>query len=138
MGEISIDEPEVPEQEETAGSEITAEHDRQLDAMKQSFEGRLVTALMKAEAVRAGMIDLDGLKLADLSGVTLGPSDELVGAREAMDNLRRSKPWLFGSSTSSSSPAVAPASHPRKQRSALEMSDEEYAAARAALISRRI
>ena len=34
-------------------------------------KARVIQAEMKAEAVKAGMIDLDGLKLADLSGVAL-------------------------------------------------------------------
>lgn len=82
------------------------------------------------------MVDLDGLKLVDLSSVTLDANDKIVDGRKIMDGLRREKPWLFGA-TSSSSVAVAPASQPVRQKTALEMSDEEYAAARAALTRHR-
>ena len=78
------------------------------------------------------MIDLDGLKLIDLSAVRLDNDDRIVGGRKLMDDLRRNKPWLFGA-TSSSSAAIAPASQPVRQKTAMEMTDEEYAAARAAV-----
>ena len=78
------------------------------------------------------MIDLDGLKLIDLSAVRLGNDDKVIGGRKLMDDLRRNKPWLFGAASSSSA-AVAPASQPVRQKTALEMTDEEYTAARAAV-----
>ena len=61
---------------------------------------------LKAEAVRAGMVDLDGLKLADLSAVTLDDRGAVVGAAAVMAALRRAKPWLFGAANSSSTAAV--------------------------------
>lgn len=100
--------------------------------LRSDFEYRLVAANLRTEAVRAGMIDLDGLKLIDQSGVRLGDDDRIIGGRKLMDDLRRNKPWMFAG-TSSSSAAVAPTSQPVRQKMALEMTDEEYAAARAAI-----
>ena len=37
--------------------------ERQLTELQRQTEGRLVRAELKAEAMRAGMIDLDGLRL---------------------------------------------------------------------------
>ncbi len=37
-----------------------------LPAVQQDTEARLIRAELKAEAMRAGMIDIDGLKLIDL------------------------------------------------------------------------
>ena len=96
------------------------------------FQSRLVVANLRTEAVRAGMIDLDGLRLIDLSAVRLGNDDKVIGGRKLMDDLRRNKPWLFGVASSSSA-AIAPASQPVRQKTALEMTDEEYTAARAAV-----
>jgi hypothetical protein len=110
--------------------------DDQIAKLRAGYESRLVAANLRTEAVRAGMIDLDGLKLLDLSSVTLDANDKIVDGRKIMDSLRREKPWLFGA-TSSSSVAVAPASQPVRQKTALEMTDEEYAAARAALTRHR-
>lgn len=123
------------ERPEVAAS--VADYQRQIDELRATYETRLVNAHLRAEAIRAGMLDLDGLKLADLSGVSLGLDDKLVGGREVMEALKRTKPWLFGSALSSSSPASAPPSRPLAPRSALDMTDEEYAAARAAIVSRR-
>ena len=78
------------------------------------------------------MIDLDGLKLIDTSAVRLGSDDRIIGGRKLMDDLKRNKPWLFVV-TSSSSATVAPASQPTRQKMAMEMTDEEYAAARTAI-----
>jgi hypothetical protein len=100
--------------------------------LREEFQSRLVVANLRTEAVRAGMIDLDGLRLIDLSAVRLGNDDKVIGGRKLMDDLRRSKPWLFGMASSSSA-AIAPASQPVRQKMALEMTDEEYTAARAAV-----
>lgn len=111
-------------QPETASEEITK--------LRDEFQARLVMASLRTEAVRAGMIDLDGLKMVDVSSVRLGTDDRVIGGRKLMDDLRRTKPWLFGT-PSSSSAAVAPASQPVRTKTALEMTDDEYAAARAAV-----
>lgn len=115
----------------------TAEdYDNEIQQLRSEYDARLVTAHLRTEAVRAGMIDLDGLKLIDASAIRLNSDDRLVGSRELMDGLRRSKPWLFGSSSSSSA-AAAPNSKPVQQKTALDMTDEEYLAARASLTRRR-
>ena len=113
--------------------------DEQIDTISQDvaklhsdYQSRLVLANLRTEAVQAGMVDLDGLKLVDLSSIRLGNDDRVVGARKLMDDLRRNKPWLFGAASSSSA-AIAPASQPVRKKTALEMSDEEYASARAAV-----
>lgn len=90
---------------------------------------------LKAEAVRAGMVDLDGLKLADLSSVTVDERGSVVGAAAVMTALRRAKPWLFGGANSSSTASVPPAEAPRG-RMAMEMSHEEWQAGRRALMRR--
>jgi hypothetical protein len=122
-----------PTQEE--GGDLEKQPDElsaEIARLRGDFESRLVIANLRTEAVRAGMVDLDGLKLIDLSTVRLANDDKVIGGRKLMDDLRRNKPWLFAV-TSSSSAAVAPASQPVRQKTALEMTDEEYAAARAAV-----
>ena len=115
---------------------IPEDYDIEIERLRATYESRLVAAHLRTEAVRAGMIDLDGLKLVDASNVKLGPDDKLIGSRELMEGLRRTKPWLFGS-TSSSSIAAAPALKPVHQKTALDMTAEEYASARASLTKRR-
>jgi hypothetical protein len=96
----------------------------------------LLRAELKVEAVRAGMIDLDGLKLVDTTGLNLGENGEIEGGRSVMQKLRRSKPWLFGQA-SSSNPGLPPPSLPPAAKSATDMSLDEWRAARADLLRRR-
>ncbi len=105
--------------------------------LQNDFRSRLIAANLRTEAVSAGMVDLDGLKLVDLSGVDLDENDKVIDGGKLMSELRRAKPWLFGRASSSSA-AVPPASKPVKQKTAMEMSDEEYLAAKTAVIKYRI
>jgi hypothetical protein len=113
------------------------------DAMEQQLRQAMATqqevllrAELKVEAVRAGMIDLDGLKLVDTTGLSLGENGEIEGGRSVMQKLRRSKPWLFGQA-SSSNPGLPPPALPPAEKSATDMSLDEWRAARADLLRRR-
>lgn len=110
--------------------------ERQLREQNEAQAARLVRAELKAEAVRAGMVDLDGLKLVDMAAVRLNEAGEVEGAAMLMAQLKRDKPWLFGG-FSSSSRASAPPAHPARAKLATEMTPEEYRAARAELLRRR-
>jgi hypothetical protein len=132
--EMDDDLPEVPLASEQEGDpdQLPDNESEEIIKLRGEFQSRLVVANLRTEAVRAGMVDLDGLKLIDISAVRLGNDDKVIGGRKLMDDLRRTKPWLFGVASSSSA-AVAPASQPVRQKTALEMTDEEYAAARTAV-----
>lgn len=110
--------------------------ERQLTDVQQLAESRLIRSELKAEAVRAGMIDLDGLKLIDTTKVKLTTDGEIEGAHELMLHLKKAKPWLFGGGSSSSASTPPPA-HPPRQKLATEMTDAEYRAAREALLRNR-
>jgi hypothetical protein len=97
----------------------------------------LIRAELKAEAIRAGMIDLDGLKLLDLAEVRLNSNSEVNDASGILEKLKRAKPWLFGNTSSSSAAANPPRPEPPRARHANELSHEEWLAARAALLRRR-
>lgn len=107
--------------------------ERRLAETEQEARSRVIRAELKVEAVRAGILDLDGLKLLDLHDVQVTPSGELANGAELIAQLRRAKPWLF-SAPSSSSGASAPPAQPPRLKLATEMTDEEYRAARAALL----
>jgi hypothetical protein len=126
--EMEYDLPEAQTASEP-GANLNEESE-EIVKLRDEFQSRLVVANLRTEAVRAGMIDLDGLRLIDLSAVRLSDDDRVIGGRKLMDDLRRTKPWLFGVASSSSA-AIAPASHPVRQKTALEMTEAEYTAARA-------
>ena len=117
-----------PDEQQSVSEEIAT--------LRTNFQSRLITANLQTEAVRAGMIDLDGLKLMDLSGVRLDENDKVVGGRKIMADLRRTKPWLFGVASTSSA-ATAPASQPVRQKTAMDMTEAEYTAARTAVTKYR-
>ncbi|HEX3350135.1 MAG TPA: hypothetical protein VHS58_18755 [Acetobacteraceae bacterium] len=110
--------------------------ERRLAELEATLNARLVRAELKAEAVRHGMVDLDGLKLVDPAAVTIDEAGEVRGAAALMRELKRAKPWLFGGASTSSAASPPPAQAP-KLRMASEMSHDEWQAARASLLQRR-
>ena len=110
--------------------------ERELAQVKQRAESGIVKAHLQAEATRAGMIDLDGLKMLDTSHVTVAEDGEVQGAAALMDRVRKEKPWLFGK-PSTSAPGGAPPSQPPRQKLATEMTDAEYQSARDAILRYR-
>jgi len=98
-------------------------------------ERRIILAELKVEAMRAGMIDLDGLTFLDLTKVHLEEDGDVAGGTELIGQLKHSKPWLFAP-PSSSSVARVPLSKPVRQKLATEMTNEEYRTARANIIKR--
>jgi len=76
---------------ELTADELRARADGLEQQLREAIDTRqelLVQAELKLEAVRAGMVDLDGLKLLDSSGLQLGPNGEVEGAQSLMQKLR--------------------------------------------------
>lgn len=124
----------------TPDSELVAELreraeilERRLADAEHTAHSRIVQAELKIEAMRAGIVDLDGLKLLDPAAIEIGDNGEIKNVADIITQLRRAKPWLFGGGSSSSS-ASAPPAQPSRQKLATEMTDAEYRAARAAIL----
>ena len=81
------------------------------------------------------MVDLDGLKLADLSTVKLNEAGDVEGAEELMAAMKKAKPYLFGAANTGNPKDPPPPNDP-KAKNAKDMTDAEYQAARRALVSR--
>lgn len=111
--------------------------ERQLVEVQRQTEARIVQAELKAEAVRAGIVDPDGLKLLDTSNAKLNKDGEVEGASALIAELKRAKPWLFGGLSSSSSSSLVPPAMPPRQKLATDMTEDEWRTARAALLKRR-
>ena len=91
---------------------------------------RVIRAELKAHAIRAGIVDLDALKLMDTAGVTLNEAGEVDGADLALARFKEAKPHFFsGSGPSTSSTAKPPPAKPASGRKAGEMTHQEFAAA---------
>lgn len=131
---MSEDDPASLPAEDTEARVATLQ--RRLVELEAQSRERLIRAELKAQAMRAGMVDLDGLKLVDAGTLTLDEAGEVQGAAALMQSLRRAKPWLFpGASTSSA--ATPPSAEAPKTRLASGMTTKEWLAARAELLRRR-
>jgi len=130
--------PLTPDSDPVADLRARAEMlERRLASAEQEARARMVQAELKIEALRSGIVDLDGLKLVDPSQVEVGETGEVKNAADIITQLRRTKPWLFGSGSSSSSANPPPAQPPR-QKLATEMTDAEYRTARAAILRHQL
>ncbi len=108
---------------------------RQLHEVEARSVMQLRQADLRAEAMRAGIVDIDGLRLLDPESLS-GGQEIAPAASEVIGKLRREKPWLFGGSHSSSS-GTAPTVAPVRRRLATDMTIEEWRSARAELLRRR-
>jgi uncharacterized membrane protein YqiK len=109
-------------------------------AAEKAANERIIRAELKAEAIKAGMVDLDGLKLADLSSVTIGDDGNVTGATELLTALKEAKPYLFSAPQphSSNPTPPPPAPKPGDKKLAKDMTPEEFAAARRAIAAGRM
>ena len=111
----------------------------EIETVKQETEKaaneRVLRAELKAIAIKEGMVDLDGLKLLDLSTVKIGENGEIEGAEALFKTAKESKPYLFKTTTTTTSTEPKPKEGDSKPKNAMEMTAEEYKAARSALAS---
>jgi hypothetical protein len=121
-----------------AAAKATTEAEGKVTAATKAADERIIRAELKAAAIAAGMVDLDGLKLADLSAVKLDESGNVTGANELMETLKTTKPYLFKAPvTSNTNPeGAAPKPGDQKPKAAKEMTAAEYEAAKRALVGR--
>jgi hypothetical protein len=123
--------------DETAALQSRADRlEREVEEIRQASYVRIIKSELKAEALRAGMIDLDGLKLMDISTLSLADDGSVAGAAVAIEKFKRQKPWLFGGSFSSN-PGGPPPAGPVRPKLATEMNDMEYKIARATILKYR-
>jgi hypothetical protein len=127
-------EPAPPPVEDPVARAASLE--QRLAELEQTSRARLVRAELRTEAVRAGMVDLDGIKLIDTSALAFNKDGELADAAGVMRTFAHDKPWLFGA-VSTSSAATPPNSAPPRTTKARDMTADEYRAARAILLKRR-
>ncbi len=121
-----------------------AEHDAALTTLRAQSRERLLRAELRSEAVRAGIVDLDGLRLADTSAITFADDGGIEGATDVISSLKAAKPYLFangrdnGNFGVTTSPiARAPTPAAPELVDARHLTREQWQAERARLLSRR-
>ena len=85
---------------------------------------RVIKAELKAHAIKAGIVDVDALALADVSGVKFNEQGDVEGADAVIEALKKSKPYLFAQTTASTEPA--PKGGAAKPKSARDMTQDEF------------
>jgi hypothetical protein len=91
---------------------------------RRAADARIIQAELKAAALAAGMIDVEGLKLLDTSGVELNEEGNIVIPTTLFADAKKAKPWMFGQASTSST-AATPKIEPAKTKSVREMDDKE-------------
>ncbi len=117
------------------GDRLTAAEVRAAEAAAAA-QTRVVNADLRLAAKDAGANDVgDVLALLPRDAITLDDKGEITNAAKLIEGLKKSKPYLFGT-PSTSSTAPAPKAGEAKPRSAKDMTPDEYRTARAALARR--
>lgn len=114
-----------------------AESDAAVEAATKAGTDRLMRAELKAEAIKAGIADLEFLKLADLSKLKLNDAGEIEGAEAFFVKMKADKPAWFAARDSTSSTAKPPSDDGGKKFDARTATEAEYEAAKRKLISGR-
>jgi hypothetical protein len=100
--------------------------DEKITATQTAANERVIRAELRAVAVKAGMVDLDGLKLADMSTVKLDDNGEVEGADALMEALKKAKPYLFGATTTTTSTEPKPKPGDPEPLDAKKLTPEDY------------
>jgi len=80
---------------DVAAAQAVRERDEAVAAVREEARQRIIQAEMKAHAIRAGIIDLDALRLADCAAVSIDEAGAVQGADQVMAVLQQQKPYLF-------------------------------------------
>jgi len=114
---------EKEKQELTSKVESTAKE-------RQMYEEKYVHAEIKAQAVAAGIKDIDFVKLIDTAEVKIDDKGNVIGIDKAIADLKTKKPDWFGSERKASSSTNAPFADKETKttpKHARDMSPEEWA-----------
>lgn len=108
-----------------------------IDAASAATNERILRSELKAAALKAGMVDLDGLKLADLSKVKLNEAGEIEGADALMEAMKTAKPYLFGATGTTTHTGAPPPKKDPEPVDVRKMPPAEYAAHKAAMLAKK-
>jgi len=91
---------------------------------------RLIRSELKAAVLKAGIVDMDAVKMFDISSLEVNEDGDVVGIDDLIDEMREAKDYLFNKEakdTTSNKKTPGDATSP-KSKSALDMSDDEFIA----------
>ncbi len=80
---------------DTACAAAVRDRDDTIATVRADAGKRVQEAELKTQAIRSGIVDLDGLRLANREGLSLSETGEVLGAEAVVASLRQQKPYLF-------------------------------------------
>jgi hypothetical protein len=85
--------------------------------LQKKFSERAIVSELKTEALKAGILNSDDVALADRSSLKVDENFTVTGAAEAIEALKKSKPYLFKASDGNPTtpPPGAPAPNLKNQ-----------------------
>ncbi len=94
------------------------------------YEQKLLDAKLEAQAIAAGIQDLDLIKLIDKSKMAVNEDGTVSGLSEAISEFKTNKPHFFGTEKklSSSTNAAVPTQEAVQKKSAFDLTSEEWKA----------
>ena len=93
---------------EVACAAAVRDRDEAVAAAREDARSRVLHAELKTHAIRSGIVDLDGLRLADTGALKFDESGSVQGVEEVIESLRQRKPYLF-TTESGTAPTVTTA-----------------------------
>jgi len=126
----------VKSESKTALESKDAEIVTKLAESSTAAKEQVKAARLEALALREGLVDLDGLKLLDLSKITQKEDGTFEGVEEVFKAAREAKPYLFGekvTTTTGTKPAPKPGDPAPVD--ARKLTKEEYQKEKDALLS---
>jgi hypothetical protein len=97
---------------ETACAAAVRDRDEAIAAAREDARGRVLQAELKTHAIQSGIVDLDGLKLADTNGLSFDEAGDVQGVEDVIASLRARKPYLFGSDAAATTVTTAQLQRP--------------------------
>ncbi|MCK5609132.1 hypothetical protein KAR91_45075 [Candidatus Pacearchaeota archaeon] len=115
---------EAGEKNDSKEEKSPSQDKKLLEVMNQ----RLIRAELKAAALKAGLLDIDALKMFDISSLEVTDVGDVIGIENLIEEMKESKAWAFNQQAKDTSSAKkTPGASAPSSKNALEMSDDEYA-----------
>jgi hypothetical protein len=82
-------------EEEGKFKELAEKSALEAEALKKKTNELFIDQALQVEAMKQGIVDIDGIKLADRSKITIDEAHDVTGAEEAIKDLMTRKPYFF-------------------------------------------
>jgi len=107
------------------------EKNKKTDSTDEIFKivnKRYVRSELKAAALKAGLVDIDALKMFDISSLEIDSAGDVVGIPELIDEMKESKSYIFNQQAKdTTSDKKTPGDAAPSSKNAMDMTDDEYA-----------